>query len=80
MNPLLEKEILDNQTKATVLAAFVGYTQSLCTIEHNAMDIQSKILLCKFCIDRVSRVNTEQYERWANEYHEILKQLQDGTL
>lgn len=80
MNPLIEKEILDNQAKATVLAAFVGYTQSLCSKEHNAMNIESKILLCKFCIDRVGRIDTEQYQRWTNEYKQLLIQLEDGTL
>ena len=75
-----EKRIKELEIKETQLAAFVGYTQFLCMKEFNVMPLKEKIRLCLFCIDRISKVETEQYQGWTNEYKEILKQLQDGTL
>lgn len=80
MEKYLEERIAELEIKETQLAAFVGYTQFLCMKEYNIMALEEKIRLCLFCIDRISKIETEQYQRWTNEYKEILKKLQDGTL
>lgn len=75
-----EKRITELEIKETQLASFVGYTQFLCMNNNDVMKVADKIRLCEFCIDRISKVETDQYQGWVNEYKEILKQLQYGTL